>query len=280
MTEQQKYVRPLSAESKGEAPSRGRLKGRRILVVGGGQRVHDAATDPIGNGRAICTLAAREGATVAVADINHESAQSTVTNILAEGGQAFAIRADVTKEDDVKRMLEEAHSGLGGMDGMVLAVGTFGRTGLTNLRVKEDWDDLFAVNIRSHMLCCRDGLSKLDNGSSIVFISSAAGKRAGSMLVGYDATKAGLEGLKRHVALEASQKGIRANIVMPGMVDTPNGRDTGAGRASREATVMMLPFARQATAWEIAYAVLFLLSDESVYITAQTLAVDSGVTGL
>ena len=206
MTEQQKYVRPLSAESKGEAPARGRLKGRRILVVGGGQRVHDAATDPIGNGRAICTLAAREGAKVAVADINLESAQTTVSNILAEGGQAFAIQADVTKEDDVKRMLEEAHSGLGGMDGMVLAVGTFGRTGLANLRVKEDWDDLFAVNIRSHMLCCRDGLSKLDNGSSIVFISSVAGKRAGSMLVAYDATKAGLEGFEAACCLRSFPK--------------------------------------------------------------------------
>ena len=124
----------------------------------------------------------------------------------------------------VARMIEQARSDLGGLDGMVLVVGIFGNTGLAELRVKEDWDDILAANLRGPMLCCREGLDKLENGSSIVFISSISAIRAGSRLVSYDASKAGLAGLMRHVAFEGSRRGIRANIVMPGMVDTPNGR--------------------------------------------------------
>ncbi len=280
MSETERYIRQLSPESKGEAPSRGRLEGRKILVVGGGQRTFDAATDPIGNGRAISLLLAREGARVAVADLNLKSAQDTVDRILAQGNTALAIQADISREEDVVRLIGEARSSLGGLDGMVLAVGIFGNTNLAGLRIKEDWDDIMAANLRGPMLCCREGLDKLEAGSSIVFISSVAAVHAGSRLVAYDASKAGMAGLMRHIALEGARRGIRANIVMPGMVDTANGRAAGAGRASRAKSVVRLPFGRQATAWEIAYAVLFFMSEESVYITAQTLAVDSGVTGL
>jgi NAD(P)-dependent dehydrogenase (short-subunit alcohol dehydrogenase family) len=95
MSEKIRYVRQPSAESAGEAPGRGRLKGRKILVVGGGQRTFDAATDPVGNGRAMSLLFAREGAHVAVADLNRVSADDTVQRIMAEGGQAFSIEANI-----------------------------------------------------------------------------------------------------------------------------------------------------------------------------------------
>ena len=95
----------------------------------------------------------------------------------------------------------------------------------------------------------------------------------------YDSSKAALGGLMRNIAHLGAQRGIRANLVYPGLVDTPNGRAAGADRPSR-GKGGNTPFGRQATAWEIAYAVLFFLSDESVYITAQTLAVDSGLSGL
>src|SRR5438046_10134654 len=101
MTDKPRYVRPLSAESTGEAPGRGRLNGRGVLVVGGGQRTFDAATDPVGNGRAMSLLFAREGAEVAVADVNLASAEDTVRRIAAENGRAFAIAVDVTIEADV-----------------------------------------------------------------------------------------------------------------------------------------------------------------------------------
>src|SRR3954465_3868675 len=107
-TRPERYVRPPSAESLGEAPGRGRLKGRRILIVGGGQRIFDAATDPAGNGRAMSILSGRQGAHVAGADVNQAAAEHTVMRIAAEGGRAFTIQADVTRESDVARMIEEA----------------------------------------------------------------------------------------------------------------------------------------------------------------------------
>ena len=278
MSDTPRYVRPPSAESRGEAPGRGRLQGRRILVVGGGQRTFDAATDPVGNGRAMSLLFAREGAAVAVADRSRESAEATVDQIRRENGRGLAIEADVTREADVARMVTEAHAELGGLDGMVLNVGIgVGTLGLRGV-VAAEWDETLAVNLRGGVLCCRDALPLLADGSPIVFISSIAGLRPGSRLVAYDASKAALGGLMRHVALEGSRRGIRANVVCPGLVDTPLGRLASAGRPSRGGTP--IPFGRQATGWEVAYAALFFVSDESVYVTGQTLAVDSGLTSL
>jgi len=273
----ERYVRPPSAESLGEAPGRGRLKGRRILIVGGGQRVFDAATDPIGNGRAMSILCAREGAKVAVADLNRTSAQQTVKHITDEGGEGFAITADVTSEPDVQRMIEEAHRAMGGLDGMVLNIGTFGKVGLDAVS-PEEWNRIYDVNVRGPMLCCRAAMPRFDNGGAIVFISSIAALKAGSQMAVYDSSKAALGGLMRNVAKEGARRGIRANIICPGLVDTPLGRHTSAGRPSRSASGA--PFGRMATGWEIAYAALFFMSDESVYVNAQTLAVDSGITGL
>lgn len=279
MTDTQKderYVRPLSAESQGAAPGRGRLAGRRILVVGGGQRVVDAATDPVGNGRAMATLFAREGASVTVADINLESARETAAKIAAEGGRAFAIEADIGKPADIERMIAGAGSALGGLDGLVLNVGIgVGALGLEGV-TPEDWDMVLGVNLRGPMLCCKAALPELAEGSPIVFISSIAGLVPGSRIPAYDASKAALAGLMRHVALEGSRRGIRANIVAPGLVDTPLGRMATAGRPSRGRTPVA--FGRQATGWEVAYAALFFMSDESVYVTGQIMAVDSGLT--
>ncbi|HEY8120104.1 MAG TPA: SDR family oxidoreductase [Myxococcota bacterium] len=274
----ERVARAPSAESLGEAPGRGRLAGRRVLVVGGGQRVFDAASDPIGNGRAMCRLFAREGAHVAVADKNRASAEDTVAAIAGEGARAFAIEADVTREDDVQRMVDEAARGLGGLDGLVLNVGIgVGALGLAGTKT-EAWDQTFAVNVRGAMLCCKSALPVLADGAPILFISSIAGLTSGSQLPAYDASKAALEGLMRHVAREGAARGIRANIVAPGLVDTPLGRVATAGRPSRARSAV--PFGRQATGWEIAYAALFFMSDESVYVTAQLLAVDSGITGM
>jgi NAD(P)-dependent dehydrogenase (short-subunit alcohol dehydrogenase family) len=278
MSDKIRHVRELSAESAGEAPGRGRLKGRRILVVGGGQQTFDAATDPVGNGRAMSLLFAREGAHVAVADVNRASADDTVTRIEAEGGNAFSIEADIAHEGNVVRMIDEAVDSLGGLDGMVLNVGIgLGALGLDGVDLKQ-WNDTFAVNLTGPMLCCRKALKHLADGSSIVFISSIAALRSGSRLIAYDTSKAALGGLMRNVAREGARRGIRANSICPGLVDTPLGRHTSAGRPSRSASGA--PFGRMATGWEIAYAALFFIAEESVYVNAQTLAVDSGITGL
>jgi NAD(P)-dependent dehydrogenase (short-subunit alcohol dehydrogenase family) len=110
----------------------------------------------------------------------------------------------------------------------------------------------------------------------MVFISSVAGLTPGSRIPAYDASKAGLLGLCRHVALEGSRKGIRANVVAPGLIDTPLGRWATAGRPGRARTPV--PLGRQGTGWEIAHAVVFLISNEASYITAQQLVVDGGLT--
>jgi NAD(P)-dependent dehydrogenase (short-subunit alcohol dehydrogenase family) len=111
-----------------------------------------------------------------------------------------------------------------------------------------------------------------------VFVSSVAGLVPGSRLPAYDASKAGLFGLSRHVALEGARRGVRANIVVPGLIDTPLGRLATKGRPERDKTPV--PLGRQGTAWEVAYAAIFLLSNEASYITGQSLVVDGGLSSL
>jgi NAD(P)-dependent dehydrogenase (short-subunit alcohol dehydrogenase family) len=268
----------LPPESKGEAAGRGRLAGRHILVVGGGQTDIGEADTPIGNGRAMCVLFAREGAEVAVADRDAAAANATVAVIAEEGGQAHAITADVTEEVEIERMVGEANDRMGQLDGLVLNVGIGAGGPWLEGTTAKMWDRVFAVNIRSHALAVRAALPRLREASSIVFISSVAGLKPGSRLPAYDASKAGLMGLCRHVGLEGERRAIRANVIAPGLMDTSIGRLATRGRPGRAGTPV--PLGRQGTGWETAYAALFLLSEESAYITGQILAVDGGLSTL
>lgn len=267
---------PMAPESQGKAPGRGRMKGRRILVVGGGQDTRGLADPPVGNGRAMCVLCAREGAQVAVADRITESAEETVA--ACEQGRAFALKANVAQPDDITRMVGDAHAKMSGLDGLVynvgIGVGSLWLSGAT----AEDWDRVFAVNLRGAMLTLKAALPLMEVGSSIVLISSIASLKPGSRLPAYDASKAALAGLMRHAGIEGERKGIRVNIVAPGLMDTSIGRAATQGRPGRAKTPV--PLGRQGTGWETAYATLFLLSHEAAYITGQTLAVDGGMTGL
>lgn len=267
--------RTLSAESQGHAPGRARLEGRRILVVGGGQDDRGESDPPIGNGRAMSVLFAREGARVAVADRNIESAEATVA--MAKDGSSVAIEANVAVPPDVKTMVGEAAAKLGGLDGLVFNVGIGAGMWLEGSTV-ELWDRVFAVNLRGAMLTLQAAMPVLAEGSSIVLISSIASMKAGSRMPSYDASKAALAGLMRHAGIEGERRGIRVNIVAPGLMDTSIGREATRGRPGRAKTPV--PLGRQGTGWETAYAALFLLSDEAAYITGQILAVDGGMTGL
>lgn len=264
-------------ESRGGAVGRGRLDGHRILVVGAGQRAFPGEDPPVGNGRAISLLAAREGAVVACADRSEERARKTADRIASEGGRARVLEADVRRPDDVKRMVEQAHERMEGLDGLVCNVGIGGPMGLEE-QTPEAWDRVLEVNLRGHMLSCRHALPRLSEGGSIVLISSVAGLKPGSLIPSYDASKAGLEGLCRHVALEGAGGHVRCNVVAPGFMDTPLGRLASRDRPSREKTP--IPLNRQGTGWETAYPVVFLLSDEAAYLTGQVLAVDGGLSTL
>jgi NAD(P)-dependent dehydrogenase (short-subunit alcohol dehydrogenase family) len=267
----------LPDESRGLAPGRGRLVGRRVLVVGGGQDDHGIETPPVGNGRAISILCAREGAAVVVADRDAAAADATVDMVRADGGDATAHQADVASPAAVASMVAAAHRTLGGLDGLVYNVGIADRTRLADLAA-DDWDRVMAVNLRGAMLTAQAALPLLDDRSAVVLISSIAGLKPGSGLAAYDASKAAMGGLMRHVAHLGRRRGIRANVVAPGLMDTSLGRAASQGRASRDRTPV--PLGRQGTGWETAYAALFLLSAESAYITGQVVAVDGGLSSI
>jgi NAD(P)-dependent dehydrogenase (short-subunit alcohol dehydrogenase family) len=275
----------MPAEAAGTAPGRGRLAGRRILVVGAGTRPSPEPDPPMGNGRAISVLAAREGAAVACADRDADAAEGTAALVRAEGPRdeqprgvqqrAAVVLADVASPDACAAVVAESAAALGGLDGLVLNVGIGLGRGLAGTTAAQ-WDEVFAVNTRAHFLVAVAALPVLEPGAAIVFVSSAASLRAATGIPAYDASKAALLGICRQVAREGMARGIRANLVVPSLVDTPLGRE--ASRRNPARTARNLPFGRQATAWEVAYATVWLLSGESSYVNAHPLILDGGAT--
>jgi len=266
----------MSAEARGEVPPRGRLIGRKVLVVGAGQQNYGLEDPPIGNGRAVSRLAAREGAQVAIADRDEQALDETRRILTDDGATPVTVIADVSNPADVERIVREAHSGLGGLDGLVVNVGIAG--GWAFDTTPDEWDLIFAVNVRAHFLACKHAAEVMPSDSSIVLVSSIAAHMPSNPLPSYHSSKAALHGLGSWLAKQLGERRIRVNLIEPGRMDTSIGRLAARADPSRNAD--KIPLGRQGTAWEVAYAAVFLLSGEASYITAQSLVVDGGLMAL
>ncbi len=258
-----------------------RVKGKVALLFGGGQ----TAGETIGNGRATAILLAREGAAVTVVDRDLASAQETVAMIEGEGGSARAIAADVVSEEDVASAVRACLDRHGRIDILHNNVGAslaLGDAPATELEAAA-FDRLYQVNLRGMWLACKHALPAMRarGGGSIVNISSMAAWE-NYPYVGYKTTKAGVIALTENLAASNAQHGIRANVILPGLMNTPMAIEArvtaGTPReqviAERNARV---PLGRKmGSAWDVAYAALFLHSDEAGFITGVALPVDGG----
>jgi NAD(P)-dependent dehydrogenase (short-subunit alcohol dehydrogenase family) len=194
----------LHAEALGRAKNHGRLMGRRIIVVGAGQRTIVDEDPPIGNGRAMSVLFAREGAYVACIDVSKEAAEGTVGQITSEGGKAFADIADVADVSAIAPAVERCAKKLDGLDGLALNVGISSGLSLPKMTA-EAWDRDFSVNVRSHMLFAQKALEVMSPGGAIVMMSSMASQRANGRNPAYESSKAAQIALGRAIARAEGQ---------------------------------------------------------------------------
>lgn len=260
-----------------------RMKNKTVLLIGAGQSPGEGT----GNGRASALLYAREGARVMAVDLSLDAARATVEMILAEGGEASAIAADVRSEASLKAAVDATIAAWGRIDvlhynvGVSLAGGDRSALEIT----EEAFDNVNAINVRGYVMAVKHVLPAMSERRDgvIVAISSTAALSATYPYVAYKASKAAMIAYTEQIARQYAELGIRANVVLPGLMDTPMAVDTRAREwgkprdeiaAARDAKV---PLRRKmGTAWDVAHACLFLASDEAGFITGVALPVDGG----
>ncbi len=262
------------------APVTSRLADKVGIVVGAGQ----TPGQTVGNGRAASILFAREGARVLLVDRRLDSAQETADLIRAEGGTAECVEADWTVRSDCVRFTAECVSAYGRIDFLHNNVG-IGTGDADPLRLDEEtFDRILTVNLKGCLLSCQAVVPVMrEQGSgSVVNVSSLAAV-ASTPLTAYKVSKAGVNALGQSLAMANARHGIRVNTIMPGLMDTPmaiEGTAEAQGMTRdqvREFRNRLVPLRHQmGTAWDVAYASLFLHSDEAGFITGAVLPVDGG----
>lgn len=258
----------------------GRLEGKRAVVMGAGQ----TPGETIGNGRAMAILFAREGAEVLCVDRLGERAEETAQMIAKEGGTAYALQADVTKAADCHGVVEAAKARWGSLDILINNVGIGGGDGPAHRVDEAAFDRILAVNLKGMWLMTKAALTLMrEQGHGVIVNISSLAATAGGIQVAYEVSKAGVNRLTTSVAQANARHGIRCNAIMPGLMDTPmavagiaaaRGESQDEVRQARNARVPL--GGKMGTAWDTAYAALFLASDEANFITGVSLLVDGG----
>ena len=251
----------------------GRLGGKCALVTGAGS----------GIGREAAKLFAAEGARVMVADRDGAAAAETVRAITAAGGRAAAVTVDVSRAAEVEAAVAATERELGALHVLFNNAGIFPAEDGSPVDTPESvWDRVMDVNLKGVFLGCKFGIPALlrAGGGSIVNTASfVAVMGAATSQIAYTASKGGVLAMTREIAVEYARRGIRANALCPGPVNTPLLQELLAKPAARARRLVHVPMGRLAEAAEIAQAALFLASDESSYVNGATFLVDGGITG-
>jgi NAD(P)-dependent dehydrogenase (short-subunit alcohol dehydrogenase family) len=258
----------------------GRLDAKVAIVAGAG-----SIAEGWSNGKATAVLFAREGAKVFAVDANIEAAMETRDIIRGEGGECIAHRCDVSVAAEVDAMVQACLSAYGRIDVLFNNVGLQIVGGPLEI-TEQDWDRLMAVNVKSMYLSCRAVIPVMlkQGGGSIINNASTAGIRFTYANVGYAASKGAVRQLTQNIAIQYAARGIRCNAVFPGYIATP--RITARLQRSNphnyeekiRERLNQVPVGRLGTAWDVAYGVLYLASDESSFVTAAELVIDGGQT--
>ena len=259
-----------------------RLKDKVAIVVGAG-----SVGPGWGNGKATAVVFAREGAKLLCVDINETAAAESAAIITDEGGEAAAHKADVTKNAEVEALVQRCLALYGRIDILHNNVGIVALGGPVEAS-EESWDRVMDVNIKSMFLTCKHVLPVMEGQGkgAIVNIASVSGIRwTGVSYISYSASKAAVIQFTRSVALEYAARGIRANTILPGLMNTPMIVEPlkdvyGQGDVQKmiETRNAQCPTGQMGDAWDVAYGALYLASDEAKYVTGTELLIDGGIT--
>jgi 3-oxoacyl-[acyl-carrier protein] reductase len=243
-----------------------KLTGKVALVTGAAQ----------GIGKAIALLLARNGADMVVSDINLEKAEETAKEIRAIGPNAMAVKVDVANLSDVERMVTGILEKLAKIDILVNNAGIT-RDKLILRMTEEDWDVVLGVNLKGTFNCIKAVVRHMakQRSGKIVNIASVVGEMGNAGQANYSASKAGVIGLTKTIAREYAQRGINVNAIAPGYIETP--MTEALPEKAKEELRRLIPMERLGKPEDVAEAVLFLISEESSYVTGQVLNVNGGI---